>query len=344
MTKPKCLFAISLIVLLLALYPSLKSVNANAARKGNVLNRNQGDAQERGRNTGYSDGYQAGWRDSADGVARSHSDKEDYRQADRLYAATHGSLEDYRTGYRQGFAQGYEAGYERRPFSPNAPGSSGQNNDPQESEAGSSIAANTNNNDASTNTASEATSANPSSAALLIPANAEMRVELLNNLGTNLNVRGDKFQARVLDPVDYKDAVIEGRVVNVKRPGRVRGTAELQLSFDEIRLTDNRTANLSAQVIEILETRGETGAAGTDTEGGVRGKGSAVGDAIKVGAGAAVGAVIGAITGGGKGAGVGAAIGGAVGAGGVLTTRGKNISLPRGTQLRIRTAGETRVD
>ncbi len=343
MTKLKSLFAISLIVLSFAAYPSLKSVSANMGRKGNLLNRNQGDAQERGRNTGYSDGYQAGWRDSADGAARSYSDKDDYRQANRLYAATYGNLEDYRTGYRQGFAHGYEAGYERRPFNPNAPASSAQSNDAQGVET-SSNAANTNTDNTSTDATREATNTNINSATLVIPANAGMRVELLNNLGTNLNVRDDKFQARVLDPIDYKDAVIEGRVVSVRRPGRVRGTAELQLSFDEIRLVDNRAANLSAQIVEILETRGETGATGTDTEGGVRGRSSTVGDAIKVGTGAAVGAIIGAITGGGKGAGVGAVVGGAVGAGGVLSTRGKDISLPRGTQLRIRTAGETRVN
>jgi hypothetical protein len=59
-------------------------------------------------------------------------------------------------------------------------------------------------------------------------------------------------------------------------------------------------------------------------------------DALEIGAPAAGGALIGALVGGKKGA----LIGGAVGAGGgtavVLSTRGKEVSLPRGAALSLR--------
>ncbi|MBA2339389.1 MAG: hypothetical protein H0V88_03265 [Pyrinomonadaceae bacterium] len=335
--KFKSLLAIFLIALSFAASPSRSAINASGGRGYEQTVQNQTGALERGYGAGYSDGYQQGWRDSSEGAERAYRDKEDYRQADRAYANSYGSREDYRDGYRQGFARGYETGYDRRAFDSTIPPGLARS-------SSSSAADTTSSSETNSNNAGETSNTNVNSNVLRIPANAEMRVELLNNLGTDVNVRGDRFQARVLDPVDYKDAIVEGRVISVRRPGRVRGTSELQLSFDAIRLPDNRTANFKAQVVEVLETRGETGAGRTDTEGGVRGRSSTVGDAIKVGTGAAVGAVIGAITGGGKGAGVGAVVGGAIGAGGVLSTRGKEIKLPRGTQLRIRTSDGSRIE
>src|ERR1700749_2897512 len=76
---------------------------------------------ERGYRTGYSDGYQSGWSDQSRGARADYSSKEDYRRADRAYAATFGAVEDYRDGYQQGFEVGYGAGYNRRGFDSNLP-------------------------------------------------------------------------------------------------------------------------------------------------------------------------------------------------------------------------------
>jgi len=70
-------------------------------------------------------------------------------------------------------------------------------------------------------------------------------------------------------------------------------------------------------------------------EGQVEGEGSKKRDAATIGGGAGVGAVIGAIAGGGKGAAIGAGAGAAAGTGVVLLTRGKDITLKRGTELAI---------
>jgi hypothetical protein len=112
----------------------------------------------------------------------------------------------------------------------------------------------------------------------------------------------------------------------------VKGVAELQLSFDQIRSTDNRSAVLHAELIEITPMGGEYDPQ-VDPEGGVKGRDSTKDDAAKVGAASGIGAIIGVIAGGGKGA--------AIGAGAVMTQRGKDIRLDRGQHLKIRTSTDT---
>jgi hypothetical protein len=168
-------------------------------------------------------------------------------------------------------------------------------------------------------------------------------VELQSSLSSDVTQRGDPFQARVIDPREFDGAIVEGRVSYVKRPGKVKGTAEMHLSFETIRLPDGRTAPLKADVVELVNMNNRDDAGTVDSEGGVKGKSSTKDDVAKVGAGAGVGAIIGAIFGGGKGAAIGAVIGGGVGAGSVVAKRGEDVRLDRGQQMRIRTATETRI-
>jgi hypothetical protein len=170
-----------------------------------------------------------------------------------------------------------------------------------------------------------------------------MRIELLGNLSTDVSQRGDRFEARVVEPAQFADAVVTGRVSSVKRPGKVRGSGELQLSFQQIRLADGRTASFGAQVTEIVNTRIDSDTGEVDPEGGVHGHSTTKDDVSKVGAATGIGAIIGAIAGGGKGAAIGAVIGAGAGTGGVMTARGKDIRLPRGQQLMIRTSADARV-
>ena len=292
-------------------------------------------ALERGYRTGYSDGYMAGYRDNVDHAPRNFRDEEDYRRADRAYAQSYGRIEDYRDGYQQGFEVGYGAGFERRGFDSAIPAGLGRRGvDTGEDDANLNVSTG--------NGTISGTGRVPTRNEVLIPADTVFVIELLSGLSTDASQQGDRFQARVLGPAEYEGAVIDGRVARVKRPGKVKGTAELQLSFEQITL-DNRTAEMNAQVIEVIPM-GDESVGSVDSEGGVKGKDSTKGDVTKVGAATGIGAIIGAIAGGGKGAAIGAAIGGAVGTGGVLATRGKDIRLPRGQQLRIRTDSETRIN
>jgi hypothetical protein len=350
------LVAASIVFALVAL-PSLTLARAPHAKPALPVVQQSTGALERGYRTGYSDGYQAGYRDAAEGAARDYRGKEDYQRGDRAYAAAYGTLEDYRDGYQQGFEVGYADGYERRTFKSDVPAdlhrreqssapvdnvNSNDNND----DNGASTSVNTNTGIGPTASSSNTTGTVSSSARgniFDIPSNTVMRVELLTNLSTDATQRGDRFQARVLEPSEYEGAILDGRVTRVKRPGKVSGRAELQLTFEHIRFPDNRGANFEAQIIEVIDAGSSDGAGDVDTEGGVKGKDSTKDDVAKVGATSGIGAIIGAIAGGGRGAAIGAAIGGAIGTGGVLSQRGKEIRMPSGQQLRIRTSNNARV-
>ena len=309
----------------------------------------QSTALERGYRTGYSDGYNAGYKDVADRANRDYRNKEEYQRADRSYNEVWGPVEDYRDGYRQGFEVGYAAGYDHQPFNSSIPTGLSRrgDSDTQDQSAPANPAPSNPDNDVINRPAPDTTAANPNSTQpmggpVIIPRDAMLLIELNSSLSTDASQRGDRFQARVLQPAEYQGAIVDGRVTRVKRAGRVKGVAELQLSFDQIRLADNRVGSLSAEVVEVLDT-GTEDVGEVDPEGGVKGKDSTKDDVSKVGAATGVGAIIGAIIGGGKGAAIGAAIGGGAATGGVLSRRGRDIRLERGQQLRIRTANETQI-
>ncbi|HEX8146958.1 MAG TPA: hypothetical protein VF591_07245 [Pyrinomonadaceae bacterium] len=303
---------------------------------------------ERGYRTGYSDGYQSGWGDQLKGARADHQAKSDYQRADRAYIAAYGALEDYRDGYQQGYEVGYAAGYARQGFNSELPaggvtrrGASpretagnggsrgGRSDEGQESESVSRGGRGVDSGGGA------GVGVGPSA----LPSNVYLTVELSNRLTTDVSQRGDRFEARVVEPQQFAGAVVAGRLADVQRPGKSKGRALLQLDFEQIRMPGaGDWQEFSAQVVEVLRPEA-TGTGEVDEEGGVRGRDTMKEDVAKVGGAAAIGAVIGAIAGGGKGAAIGAAIGGGAATGGVMTQRGKDIRLEPGQQLRIRTTG-----
>ena len=339
------------LALLLAL--ALAPHALNAARAGSTTAAQDATAAlQRGYRTGYSDGYQAGFADTATRAPRDFRGKPDYQRAERAYAASYGPLEDYRDGYRQGFEAGYAAGYERRSFDSTVPAGiarRGAAADPADAGARDEAAVSTSGGDVTGGTATRDDDPAVSSSSSRdggaqtagrnygsIPAGTMLRVELSNRLSTDVSFRGDPFEARVVEPREFAGAILSGRVASVKRAGKVKGSSELQLSFYQVRLPDGRYEDFSGQVVEVLRAGDEAGVGEVDPEGGVRGQSTTKDDVAKVGAGAGIGAIIGAIAGGGKGAAIGAAIGGGAATGGVMTQRGKDIRLERGQQLMVR--------
>lgn len=161
---------------------------------------------------------------------------------------------------------------------------------------------------------------------------------LNDTLSTKDSRQGDTFSGVVSRSVRVGEEVaipegseVRGVVTNVKRPGRVKGRAELALRFDEIEFPNGAVHDISASLTSLDEGEKET----VNEEGQVKGEGSKKRDAATVGTGAGIGAVIGAIAGGGKGAAIGAGSGAAIGAGAVLLTRGKDINVKRGSELAI---------
>lgn len=310
-----------------------------------ALAQNQSTALERGYRTGYSDGYNAGYKDLSDRAQRDFQNKAEYQQANRSYNQAWGTLEDYRDGYQQGYEAGYLSGYDGQAFNSSIPsGLARRRPDQQRETQVVQPQANPDDDEAIVNRSgtSYPTTSVSTAGPLLIPSNTFLIVEMESSLSTDASQRGDRFQARVVEPSQYQGAIIEGRVTRVKRPGRVKGVAELQLSFEQIRMPDSRSSSIGAEVVEVVPT-GRSDEGEVDSEGGVRGRDSTKDDVAKVGAATGIGAIIGAIAGGGKGAAIGAAIGGGLGAGGVLRQRGKDIRLERGQQLKLRTSSDARI-
>lgn len=177
---------------------------------------------------------------------------------------------------------------------------------------------------------------------IVIPADTELVVELLNEISTETGREGDKFTAKIVSPNEISGAIIEGRVDKVRRPGRIKRRAEILLSFDRIILTDQRWSNFNAIVTDVLPSKGDN-VKRVDSEGVVEGERPYKDDGIKIGASTGTGLIIGAIAGGPIGAGVGAAIGAAFGVGAVVVDRGEHINLRPNQQIRIRASYETQI-
>jgi hypothetical protein len=331
----------------LALALSLATLSATLVRTPNASAQQYG-ALERGYRTGYSDGYQSGWGDQLKGARADYQAKPDYQSADRAYIPAYGALEDYRDGYQQGYEIGYEAGFARQGFDSELPASgvTRRGASPRQTAGGSSGTRGGRSDDGqeSESISRGGGSVDPGRGGNVggpsaVPSNVVLTVELSNRLTTDVSQKGDRFEARVVEPQEFAGAVVAGHLADVQRAGKAKGRSLLQLDFEQIQMPGSSDwQQFSAQVIEVLQGE-ENGIGEVDEEGGVRGRDSTKEDVAKVGGAAAIGAVIGAIAGGGKGAAIGAVIGGGAATGGVMSQRGKDIRLEPGQQLRIRTTG-----
>jgi hypothetical protein len=160
-----------------------------------------------------------------------------------------------------------------------------------------------------------------------LPAGTLVNVRLQERLSSEQNQAGDTFFATIEQPVVIdgfiiaeRGARVEGRVTELERSGKVKGTARMVVELTKLNTSDGQKVNIRTA---SFERKAES---------------STKSDAAKVGIGAVLGAAIGGIAGGGKGAAAGAGVGGAAGAGGVLLTRGKAAELPVETRLSFRLA------
>jgi outer membrane lipoprotein SlyB len=170
----------------------------------------------------------------------------------------------------------------------------------------------------------------------------EMIVAAMNtDLTSRTTQTGDRFTMTVREPAQYRGAVIEGRVANVSRSGRVTGRSEMALDFENIRMPDGRTYRFAGFIETVRTPNGET--VRVDNEGTVRDDDSrGTTTAQRAAIGTAVGAIIGAIAGGGKGAAIGAIVGAGAGAGSVYVQGREDIELLSGTELTIRASAPNR--
>lgn len=155
----------------------------------------------------------------------------------------------------------------------------------------------------------------------ILPAGTALNVVLKDGVSTEVTTTGSEFTVALAEPVVIdgktileKGATATGRVVDVRKPGRVKGRASLSLVLTSV-VHNGKTIP--------IDTNTYVGVAESDKKR----------DVGIIGGAAGVGAAIGAIADGGKGAATGAAIGGAAGTATVLATPGDNLHYPPETRI-----------
>lgn len=335
-------------LLSLSLLFSLGLISFIALPQTSAVAQEANTALQRGYRTGYSDGYMAGYRDIIDGQDKNLRRHEDYSNASRAYSQDYGPIEDYRDGYRQGFEAGYDTGFEKRTFDSTIPSNIARRGDsaPVVTTQPAQTAAVTTEPGPAATTAAQTSQPvsyrTDDNSTVVIPKDAELIIELQDELSTEKNREGDRFTAKVVSPMELDGAIVEGRVSKIQKPGRIKRRSEMSLSFDRIVMSDQRWSNFSGTLTEVMAVKGD-GVRRIDEEGTAVGKSSIKPDSVKVGAATGTGAAVGAIAGGPVGAAVGAGVGAAFGVGAVVVERGKHINLNRNQQLRIRSAYDTRI-
>ncbi|HSB18139.1 MAG TPA: hypothetical protein VLE22_27045 [Bryobacteraceae bacterium] len=150
-----------------------------------------------------------------------------------------------------------------------------------------------------------------------LPEGTPLTVRTTTALSTNTQEAGQTFTAHLEKPLVYggreiapNGAVVQGRIVEADKGGRVKDRASLAVQLTRLHTAGGHVVEISTSTItrEARATKGK--------------------DAAKIGIGSGVGAAIGAIAGGGKGAAIGAAAGAGAGTGVVLATHGDPAVIP----------------
>ena len=177
-------------------------------------------------------------------------------------------------------------------------------------------------------------SANPSAMPTL-PVGTAVRMKLETPLYSASTKAGDNFAGRILEDIKLNDKVVipvgsslQGHVMQVTDPRRIKGKATIQLRPESVTLPNGQRYVMSAAVVDTNKVNGTD----VDNEGRIKGPGHSGHDTLEIGAGTGAGALIGGLVGGGKGLLIGAAIG----AGGTVThwlTKRNSAYLPAGSEI-----------
>lgn len=265
---------------------------------------------------GFTDGEISGRSDRQNGDGYDYSRWPEFLAAGGDDARQDYDPEVFNVAYRRGFKDGYENGY-------NDPYAGLSQPRPAESQENKASLGNL-----------------PESPEWILPGGTKIMVRLLDPLSTEINNQGDRFIAELAENVELSEAVfipehtrIYGEISHLKRAGRIRGRAEMELQFNRIEISRGYSLSLNAEMVGLIQNpmrRIES------EDGTVRQDSGVKGDLGRIGASAGIGALIGVITGGGSGAGKGAIVGAAGGLVGTVLTRGDDIHLLSETEVVIR--------
>jgi len=190
-----------------------------------------------------------------------------------------------------------------------------------------------------TQAAPAAASPHADEASLTIPAGTKVPLALKQAISTKNAHEGDAVYAETTFPVVLENRIVipagtyvQGKISHIRRPGRVKGRAEVLMHFTTLIYPSGYTVMLPGSVENIpgsekTSMKGSEGTVRQDSQTGQK-----VGT---VGSTAATGAVVGGLSAGGKGALIGAGAGGAVGTAIALLTRGNDVRLENGTSVEM---------
>lgn len=169
-----------------------------------------------------------------------------------------------------------------------------------------------------------------------IPEGTSLNATLQTTISTFNNRVGDPFKAKLTEPVlvDGKQfipvgAIIEGRVIKLSGPRRIKGKPTIGLFPENIVMPDGQRYMLNAVLVD-------TSIKGTavNEEGFFKGKGHDRSTHLQIAGGTGAGMLMGGLIGGGAGV----LIGGAVGAGATTTywlVQHRTATMPSGTRLTL---------
>ncbi len=185
---------------------------------------------------------------------------------------------------------------------------------------------------------------NPLPSRYTVETGTRIPLGLINSISTKHSAAGDRVYLETVFPIVINSHIVippgsyvTGTVSEIKRPGRVKGRAELYVRFDSLTLPNGVTRDFRSRLGSI-DARGDEKL--DEKEGVVKSDSNKGGDARTIAEVAASGASIGAIAGSaaghaGMGAGIGAAAGAAAGLAGVLLTRGPDAVLAKGSTVEM---------
>jgi type IV secretion system protein VirB10 len=177
------------------------------------------------------------------------------------------------------------------------------------------------------------------SQALTVPAGTKIPLTLKQGISTHSARVGDSVYAQTSFPVVENNRIVipegtfvQGTIRSIVRPGRVKGRAQLQMTFTSMIFPSGYTVVLPGAVEGVPGSNNSAmkGSEGTIEQSGSKGK-----DAQTIAVSTIPGAGIGALADGSKGAGIGAGVGGAVGLATVLLTRGPDVQLGPGSSVEM---------
>ena len=176
-------------------------------------------------------------------------------------------------------------------------------------------------------------------ATIVLPAGTKIPLVLKHAVSTKNAKVGDNLYLETSFPVVQNNHMVippgtyvQGEVAAVKRPGRIKGRAELLIHFTTMIFPNGYTVSFPGALDNVP---GSDSQKVKDKEGTIQADSQKGKDVATVAGTAATGTLIGAASGGGKGAGIGAGVGGATGLIIAMLTRGNDVRLESGTGMEM---------